>query len=292
MPTVTKTALVAGRACDLRAYRGLIKGDRWSAAPPPPTGILVEYRARHLAVSRVHRLWQRGGVLDAAALPDVWADAWRRSGGDDPPPPPEWLTWYTADNPFHLGVERQIVACEETLRGVALGRSWSARPDLLCIDRVGDGAIEALELSSARTPTLDKVAVEQMAAIDLLVLTRSPAYALLPHRILVCGLETGRLYDVTPSRDHARDILHGIDAYLKDIEARGCAWDEGGDTALGRALATPSPDACGRCAYRGDCAYAWPSTGDGRDGADAAGGAAHDGWSPDGTYLTGTARGR
>ncbi len=176
-------------------------------------------------------------------------------------------------------------------RPCALSRS-AARPDLLCIDRVGDGAIEALELSSARTPTLDKVAVEQMAAIDLLVLTRSPAYALLPHRILVCGLETGRLYDVTPSRDRARDILHGIDAYLKDIEARGCAWDEGGDVGLGRALATPSPDACGRCAYRGDCAYAWPSIGDGRDGADAAGGAAHDGWSPDGTYLTGTARGR
>jgi len=290
MPTVTKTALLAGRACDLRAYRGLVKGDRWSAPPAPPTGLLVEYRARHLAANRVHRLWQRGGVLDAAVLPEVWADAWRRAGGDEPVPPPEWLAWYAADNPFHLGAGRQIVACEETLRTVALGRAWSARPDLLCVDHAGDGAIEALELSSARVPTLDKDAVERMAAIDLLVLARTPAYVTLPHRVLVCGLETGRLHDVTPALDHARDILRGIDAYLQDIEARGRAWDNRGDDDPGPALATPSPEACGRCAYRGDCAYAWPATVGSRDAFDTLDDAVLEGWPLDGAHPTGLVR--
>jgi len=210
----------------------------------------VEY-TRHLAANRIHRLWHCGGVLDVV-------DAWHRSDGDGWSRHPIGWRGTRRTNPSNLGADRQIIACEEALRAVALGH---ARPDLLCIDCVGDGAIEALELSSARTPTLNKVAVEQMAAIDLLVLTRSSAYAVVglrappPSHILVCGLETGRLYDVTPSRDRARDILRGIDAYLKDIEARGCAWDED-DVTLGRALATPSPDACGRCAYHGDCAYA------------------------------------
>lgn len=256
-PTITKTALAAARSCDVRAYRSLIKGDRWTAPRPPTVGALIGYRARHTAVAAIHRLWLRRSTVDPAVLPDLWANAWMQAGGSDEPDPEglAWLEGYVADDPFGLaprkeptgrgGAGRRLVAVEQTLRTPYLGRTWQARPDLLV--EAEDGGIEALELSGARHPLLDRQAVEAMAAIDTLVMGGPglPApYCARPHRVIVCALQTHRETDVTLPWPRTEGLLADIDAWLAEL-------------ATGVAVASPSADACAGCPYREDCPDAW-----------------------------------
>jgi len=248
-PTLTKTGLMAGQACDLRAYRSLVRGERGVSAPPPVSEMLVGYRAKHAAIADIHRLWLRRGIPAPTALEEVWASSWRRSGGTGEPDPEGlyWLRDYVETNPF-LGPcsGRRLLAVEQTLRTDYLGRTWQARPDVL-VEETEDRAVVALEFSSARHPTLDQRAVEVMAAIDGLVLrgpTLPSALCARPHRVVVCGLATGRETDVTLPWPAEDATLRGIDAWLAAL-------------ANGDIEASPSADVCGRCQYRGDCPNAW-----------------------------------
>jgi hypothetical protein len=145
--SISKTALSSVRACDLRAYRGLIRGGRWTAQPPPVAGLLIGYRARHFALSQVHRLWQRGGCINPDALTNVWRDAWLRAGGEEPVDAGglEWLAWYISENPLRFQRERRILCVEQRWWASYQSRSWQARPDVLA--ERSDGIIEAIEMS-------------------------------------------------------------------------------------------------------------------------------------------------
>lgn len=248
-PVLTKTAIGAGQACDLRARRSLVLGE-WGTSPRSPVNeMLVVYRAKHAAIADIHRLWLKRGIPAPAALEEVWSSSWQRSGGTGPPDPEglDWLRDYVETNPFlgsHSG--RRLLAVEQTLRTDYLGRLWQARPDVL-VEEGEDRAVVALEFSSARHPTLDQRAVEVMAAIDGLVLrgpTLPAALCARPHRVVVCGLATGRETDVTLPWPAEDTTLRGIDAWLAAL-------------TNGDVEASPSADVCGRCQYRGDCPDAW-----------------------------------
>ena len=72
MAVITKTGVAGGRACDLKAYRQLVKGE-WGTAPPEePNAFLVGFRSRHYAVAAVHRLWARNALVDGRVLGEVW----------------------------------------------------------------------------------------------------------------------------------------------------------------------------------------------------------------------------
>lgn len=245
---LTKTGIVAGRACEMRAYLSLVQGT-WGTAPPPePTPMLIGYRAKHYAVATVHRLWLKRGRVDGHVLADVWSDAWHRAGGTDGPEEDGlvWLQTYVQDNPF-LGVpSRQIVGVEMSLGAVYQNRVWQARPDVVVTD--DGGMLCALELSSARHPTLDRQAVETMVALDLLALrgmSLPPALRGLPQRVAVCGLLTGTEIDVTMEWREAEEVLAGIGAWLDAL-------------ATGGVNASPAPDTCANCRFRlTQCAHSW-----------------------------------
>jgi len=244
--SITKSAVTAGRACELRAFRTLSNGE-WGTAPlPPPPPPLVRYRARHSALASVHRLRLSRGVVDEASLSLVWAQAWRSAGGTSEPPEDglAWLQAYVIDDPFlHMGTGRVAVAVERTLRAQYTGRMWQARPDLLV--RAPDGALEALELSSARSPLLDRSQVETMVAINLLVmagLDMPDALRQLPHRVIICALDDYREIDVSMDRVAARKILGNIASWLDGLSP---------DTRP-----SPSLDTCSGCGFRDTCAFA------------------------------------
>ena len=249
---LTKTGITAGRACDTRAYMSLIQG-RWGSAPPaPPTPQLIGYRARHFGVSTLHRLWMRRGRVDGDVLVDVWSDAWRRAGGEDDADEDglSWLRGYVEENPF-LGPDRgrAIVGVEMELTAPHRNRLWKARPDLLVTDQ--DGLLCALELSSARHPTIDRLAVETMSAIDLVTIRAMNMPAHLegrPLRIIVCGLLSGREIDVTLEWEAVERVLSDIGAWLDAL-------------SLGNVGARPSPDTCTNCRFRlAECPHSWLST--------------------------------
>src|SRR5437762_2803822 len=83
---ISKTLL--GQACELRLYKEMT-GERWDAVDTangqddePPALALVRGRAYHQAVAAVHRVWARpGGLLNIERLPELYADAWFKSGG-------------------------------------------------------------------------------------------------------------------------------------------------------------------------------------------------------------------
>ncbi len=244
---LTKSGIAAGRACELRALRTLIHGD-WGTAPlPPPQASLVRYRARHSALASLHRLRLARAVVDVASLPLLWSHAWRSSGGTGEPPADglAWLQGYLVDNPFlNVGAERVLVAVERTLRAQYLGRMWQARPDLLV--RGPDGAIEALELSSARSPLSNRSQVDTMVAINLLVMSgldMPETLRQLPHRVIICTLDDYREINVSMERVVAREILGNIATWLDGLTP---------DTAQ----PAPSLDTCSGCSFRDTCAFA------------------------------------
>ncbi len=245
MGPITKTAVLAGSACDVRAYRQIVRGEYGNAPAPAPNEFLIAYRARHTAVAALHRLLsQRRAVVDENVLGDLWKAAWVRAGGEAEPNPAglAWLVRYARENPFIGAVEgRRIVAVEYTLQNVFDGRVFQARPDVLAEDP--DGTVVALELSSAKHPTLDVLATHMMAAIDGIVLRGPqvpPRMRDCWHRVVVADLNTYEMIDITMDwedvQDHLRSVLDWLDALRPDD-----------------LKATSTLDTCSRCSFRDDC---------------------------------------
>lgn len=246
---MTKSRLTGARSCGLRAYRNLALGEwgRYDSSPPSP--LLAHYRARHQAAATVNRLWAKGGEPDRSVVPALWAETWQRAGGigADDAAGEEWLQTYISARPFVTG--RRILAPERTLTAPFGNQVFSARPDLLV--EASDGAIEALELSSARHPLLDRQAVQTMVAIDQLVMQGPDLPAALrarDHHVVVCSLETFTEIDVTLTWSEAENVLNAILAWIDDVTI--------GYPAETRA-ARPGPETCERCPFSRDCDHAW-----------------------------------
>lgn len=252
MQIITKTALAAGRRCPERAYRSLLCG-AWGE-PPAPLPQLIPYRARDRVLTEVHRLLLRGGAINPAdaALDALWASAWQRAGGLGVPDPEgrAWLGSYVRTDPFGLGPggHRALVAVERTCRATWSGRTYQARPDVLAL--AADGALEALELSAGRSPLLDLSALSAMAVLDLVCLRRGDLPAdlrLRPLRVVVADVNTSLEFDVTPTPQEGRQVLHEIDTWLA--------------TLADAHPARPTEDGCPSCPFRQACpsAYAAPT---------------------------------
>lgn len=246
---MTKSRLTGARSCGLRAYRNLVMGEwgRYDSSPPSP--LLAHYRARHQAAATVNRLWAKGGEPDRSVVPALWAETWQRAGGigADDAAGEEWLQTYISARPFVT--ERRILAPERTLTAPFGNQVFSARPDLLV--ETSDGAIEALELSSARHPLLDRQAVQTMVAIDQLVMQGPDLPAALrtrDHHVVVCSLETFTEIDVTLTWSEAKNVLNTILAWIDDVTI--------GYPADLRA-ARPAPETCERCPFSKSCDFAW-----------------------------------